>query len=98
MNSVCNDLRVMIEYKNSKHETVDMHEYTVDDYTSMVRFDLLRIISDVENLVYLLNHNQPKEDWSDDVWQSFCGIKHKLLDKANDIGRLPNTLKKVSGD
>jgi len=56
----------------------------------MVRADLLRLITDVEDLVYQANGNKPKNEWTDESWAAFCRIKHKLLDKAGDIGRLPD--------
>ena len=62
----------------------------------MIRADLLRVITDVEDLVYLLNDNKPKSEWSDESWAAFCRIKHKLLDKAGDIGRLPDTVFEIS--
>lgn len=89
---------VTVDYRNAKREVVHTKTYSFEEYTEMMRLDLLRIISDVENLVYLTNHNQSKEDWPDEVWNSFTGIKHKLLDKANDIGRLPDTLKVGDGN
>lgn len=58
----------------------------------MVRADLLRLITDVEDLVYQANGNKPKDEWTDESWAAFCRIKHKLLDKAGDIGRLPDNL------
>lgn len=43
-------------------------------------------------MVYQANGNKPKEEWSDESWSTFCRIKHKLLDKAGDIGRLPENI------
>lgn len=58
----------------------------------MIRADLLRQITDVEDMVYQANGNKPKEEWSDESWSAFCRIKHKLLDKAGDIGRQPENI------
>ncbi len=58
----------------------------------MIRADLLRQITDVEDMVYQANGNKPKEEWSDESWSAFCRIKHKLLDKAGDIGRQPDNI------
>ena len=58
----------------------------------MIRVDLLRLITDVEDMVYRMNRNKPKEEWSDESWETFCRIKHKILDKAGDIGRLPDNV------
>lgn len=58
----------------------------------MIRADLLRLITDVEDMVYQANDNKQKEEWSDESWAAFCRIKHKLLDKAGEIGRLPDNI------
>ena len=34
-------------------------------------------------------------DWSDESWSRFNAIRHKMLDKAGDIGRLAETLRIV---
>lgn len=88
---------VKVVYRNEKLEPVYEREYSLKEYTEMLRIDLLRIISDVEELVYALNGNKPKEQWSDETWGLFCRIKHRLLDKAGDIGRLPDTLHRTGG-
>lgn len=58
----------------------------------MLHADLLRLISDVEDMAYKLNHGKPKSEWTDESWSAFCCIKHKLLDKAGEIERLPQNL------
>lgn len=86
------NLGVKIVYRNEKKEPVFEREYSLNDYCDMLREDLLRIITDVEDVLYIANDNKRKDEWSDSVWASFCKIKHKLLDKAGDIGRLPKNL------
>lgn len=61
----------------------------------MLRADLLRLVTDVEDLAYLACDNRDKSEWPDDIWAAFCKIKHKLLDKAGDIGRLPENIMNV---
>ena len=91
-------LGVKVVYRNEKLEPVYEKKYTLSEYTEMLRNDLLRIIRDVEQICYEANDNADKEDWSDATWNLFCGIKHKLLDKAGDIGRLPENLMEVTTD
>lgn len=55
----------------------------------MLKADLLRLITDIEDLCYSVNGNRPKDEWSDETWSTFCKLKHKLLDKAGEISRLP---------
>ena len=89
------ELGVKITYRNEKLEPVYERAYSLEDYTDMLRADLLRLISDVEDLVYVATDNKTKDEWSDSLWAAFYRIKHKLLDKAGDIGRLPANLFEV---
>lgn len=89
------NLKVQVVYRNEKLEPVYDKTYTLRDYTDMLRADLQRLVTDVEDLAYVACDNKDKSDWPDDVWASFCRIKHKQLDKAGDIGRLPDNLIKA---
>lgn len=53
--------------------------------------DIQRVITDVESLVYQLT-GMSREQWDDETWGIFTRIRHKLLDKAGEIGRLPENL------
>lgn len=86
------NIGVNISYKNSKQETVCNKTYTLEEYTKLMHADQLRLISDVEDMAYKLNQGKPKSEWTDDSWAAFCCIKHKLLDKAGEIERLPQNL------
>ena len=85
-------LVVRVVYRNERQEPMYEKTYTLKDYMEMLRTDILRQITDVEDMAYQLNGDKPKEEWSDETWSLFCRIKHKLLDKAGDIGRLPENL------
>ncbi len=85
-------LGVHVVYRDKNLNPVMEKTYPLQDYTDLIRSDLLRIISDVEDLVYSLTDEAPREDWSDETWCAFCKIKHKILDKAGDIERLPKNL------
>lgn len=86
------EIGVRVTYKGKDLRPVYTKTYSLDEYTEMLRADLLRIVTDVENLCYIANDNRPKEDWSDETFEEFSRIKHKLLDKAGDIGRLPSNI------
>ena len=86
------NIGVNIVYKNSKLETVCDKTYTLKEYTEMLHTDLLRLISDIEDMAYKFNDGKPKSEWTDDSWSMFCCIKHKLLDKAGEIERLPENI------
>lgn len=86
------NMNVKITYRNAKLEPVSTHLYSVKDYCDMLRGDMVKLIADIENAFYLVNGNIPKEKWPDDVWGAFIRVRHKLLDKAGEIGRLPENL------
>ena len=85
-------LCVKVTYRNRDMEPTYSKEYALHEYTDMLRTDLMKMVSDVENLCYAANDNKPKEEWSDETFSGFCMIKHKLLDKAGDIGRIPENI------
>ena len=82
-------MNVKVEYRNAKMELISEQVYDLTDYTAMLKADLLRLITDIEDLCYSVNGNRPKDEWSDETWSTFCKLKHKLLDKAGEISRLP---------
>ena len=86
------DLKVKVVYRNKELNPTSEQVYCIQDYTDMLRLDLMRIVTDVEDLVYMANGNKNKDEWSDDTWTLFQKIRHKLLDKAGAIGRLPNDI------
>lgn len=84
--------KVHIVYRNAKLVPVADEVYSLTEYVGMVRNDLLRLISDVEDLAYVATGGTVKAEWDDSVWSKFCLIKHKLLDKAGEMERLPQNL------
>ena len=86
------DFVVKIEYKNEDLETVVEKEYDFIQYTEMLHLNLMRIIGDIEDAFYFLSGNKQKNDWPPELSARFKRIRHKLLDQANDIKRLPKTL------
>lgn len=86
------DFKVNIEYKNKHLQTVNEREYDFQQYVEMLQLELMRIIMDVEDAFYQLQNNTQKDDWSPLAMELFQKIRHKLLDTANSIKRLPSTL------
>ena len=86
------DWTVKIEFKNENLETVVEKEYDFVQYTDMLQLELKRIIMDIEDAFYEFSGCAQKEDWDDDLKQRFKKIRHKLLDQANAIKRLPQNL------
>lgn len=86
------EIGVRVTYKDKDLRPTYTKTYSLCEYTDMLRQDLLRLVTDVENLCYVANENKSKADWSDQTFEEFSRIKHKLLDKAGDIGRLPQNI------
>lgn len=87
-----NLIGVRVVYRNRNMTPTSAKTYTLQEYTGMLREDLLRLVTNVEDLCYEVNNNRPKEEWSEETFTAFNKIKHKLLDKAGEIGRMPENL------
>lgn len=88
-------LCVQVVYRNKDMDPVYTKTYSLKEYTDMLRADLLRLVTDVEDLCYAANGNREKTEWSDETFEGFNKIKHKLLDKAGDIARLPENIREI---
>lgn len=86
------DYTVNIVYKNRSLESVSQKSYPLADYCQEQKLNLMHIITDVENAFYNMQNNQSKDDWTPDAMETFQHIRHKLLDAANSIERLPKNL------
>ena len=86
------DWIVKIEYKNKNLETVVEKEYDFVSYTEMINLELMRLIMEIEDAFYVFSGNKQKEEWTPDMQERFKKIRHKMLDQANAIKRLPQNL------
>ncbi len=86
------DFTVQIDYMNRNMDHVDRKQYLFNEYTGMLELEIKRLILDVEDAFYKLEDDKQKDEWSAEAKQSFGRIRHKLLDIANAVGRLPKTL------
>lgn len=93
-----NNLTVKVTYRNARMEPVDTRLYSLEDYTAMLKNDIQKVITDIEDAFYIASGNKHKDEWPDEVWGSFIRIKHKLLDKAGDIGRIPDNIVYTGGN
>jgi hypothetical protein len=50
---------------------------------------VLDVITDIENVFFQMEGANPKKYWSDEHKEQFAQIRHKLLNAANDINRIP---------
>ena len=86
------DFIVKIEYKNKDLETVVEKEYDFLTYTEMLYAELMRLMVDIEDAFYKFSDNKQRDDWDSETTERFKKIRHKLLDQANAIRRLPHNL------
>lgn len=86
------DFIVKVEYKNKNLETVVEKEYDFISYTEMLNLELMRLIMEIEDAFYVFSGNKQKEEWDPDMTERFKKIRHKMLDQANAIKRLPQNL------
>lgn len=86
------DFTVLIDYLNRELQQVVQKAYGFNEYSGMLELEIKRLILDVEDAFYKLQDGKQKAEWSDEATKSFMHIRHKLLDVANAVGRLPKTL------
>ena len=85
-------MTVRIVYRDKHMNPVEDRVYDLAEYTELLKTGLLQVISETENLAYIANDNKSKEEWSDETWGIFQRIRHKLLDIAGSVGRLPQNI------
>lgn len=86
------EFKVTIQYKNKNLETVVEKEYDLISYTEMLNMELMRLIMEIEDAFYEFSGNKQKEEWTPEMMERFKKIRHKMLDEANAIKRLPQNL------
>ncbi len=86
------DYTVKITYRNETLKPVSQRVLPLNDYCREQRQTLMHVIADVETVFYSLLGNESKEDWPPEAVEAFQKIRHRILDAANNIERLPNNL------
>lgn len=86
------EICVKVVYRDKDLHPTYSKTYSIGEYAEAMRSDLQCLVGDVETLGYIANGNKPKEEWNDESFAVFSRIKHKLLDKAGEIGRLPSNM------
>ena len=86
------ELGVRVTYRDRDMRPTHTKTYDLCEYTDMLRNDILRLITDIENMCYIANGDKPREEWDGKILEEFRKIKHKMLDKAGDIGRIPQNI------
>ena len=86
------EICVRVVYRDKDLQPTYTKTYSLGEYSDNIRADLQGLVGEVETLGYIANNNKPKEEWSDESFAVFSRIKHKLLDKAGEIGRLTSNI------
>lgn len=86
------EILVRVTFRDKDLKPTYTKTYTLPEYADAMRTDLQNLVGEVETLGYIANGNKPKEEWSDESFALFTRIKHKLLDKAGEIGRLTSNM------
>lgn len=84
--------KVNLEYRDREMNIVSQKECGLEDYAELLKNGIVRLILDVEDLTYKATDGQSKTEWDDEVSSSFYRLRHKLLDMAGEIGRIPQNL------
>lgn len=71
------DLGVQVTYRDERLRPRYTKVYPLTQYTEMLRADLTRLVTDVEDLCYTVNGNKSKEEWTEETFSAFTKIKHK---------------------
>ena len=87
------DYTVLVEYRNRDMEKVGERSFYFQEYADLIALEIKRIILDVEDMVYRVEEQHPKANWSSENMVDFQKIRHKLLDEANSVARLPQQLR-----
>lgn len=82
------DYSVVIKYKNKKLEDVAEATYSLQSYTDMLSAELKGCLNDLEDSF----HNFLGNDEDLRMNASFMKLRKHILDTANSIERLPDTM------
>ena len=88
-----NDFTVTVSYYSRADQNFVAQNYGFREYTEMLKLELIRILTDVEDAFYRFNDERPPEEWDEKSAKEFAHIRRKILDQANAIARLPETMK-----
>lgn len=80
-------IKVKIEYKNRRMETVGEDEFDFDIYCQKLSQDLTGLLSDIE--IFFDNQSVENNIESDSFYKK---VRHKIFDIAGSIKRLPNNI------
>lgn len=84
---------IAIEYRDKDMNKIGESEYSLKDYVEKQRYDMMKILVDIEDIIYEATDKKPKEEWPDRYAQIFKNARHRIFDVANSVCRIPETMK-----
>lgn len=87
-----NDFSVKVTYRGKDSASGKEWTYDLKQYADLMKRELVRIIMDVEDALYVAQGDKSKDEWDEETMMRFQRVRHKLLDQANAIERLPQNL------
>lgn len=87
------DITVTVNYYNREKQDMKAETYGFKEYTELLKQELIQILVNVEDVFYRLNDERPPAEWDERSIKEFSHIRRKLLDQANAVARLPQTMK-----
>lgn len=88
------DYTVAVEMRDFYGNKTGENVYTLRDYATMLSWDIKRTLMEVENTIKDMQGGKRKQEWTPEVKNAFGKIRHRLLDEANAVERLPSTMRK----
>ncbi len=89
------DMYIRIVRHNSELEKVAEELYPLNEYCNFLSQGTIGLIQDVENILYK-SFGESKSGWPEGTLESFNAIRHKLLDRAGELRRLPENITELT--
>ena len=86
-------MTVTVNYYNREKNDMKAETYGFREYTELLKQELIQILINVEDAFYRFNDERPPEEWDEKSVKEYAHIRRKILDQANAILRLPQTMK-----
>lgn len=84
---------VSIEYRDKDMNKIGEMEYSLKDYVEKQRYDMMKILVEIEGIIYKATGGKEKEEWPSAYMDMFKDVRHHIFDVANSVSRIPSTMK-----
>lgn len=93
-NNERNEYTVNVVYKNRQMKKIGETDYPFQSYCEQQRTVLMRTLGRIEQLLGEYEHNPNWREWEGSVADIYKDIRNNMLDVANNIYRLPSSLRR----